>query len=362
MDKVKKNLLFSSLIVLVSCLVVTGCQVQHNGQNKSEKHGGTLRINASNVPDIIFPGQILKNSEHLLVNQVYSGLVKYHPKTLEIIPSLAKTWRVEQNSTLYTFTLRQNALFHSDACFKNNTRKIVAHDVKFSIEQICRNHLKSDHTLSWQIFNITGSDSLYNEKKNLESLSIDGIHVINDTTLQFKLKQPDEMFIHFLAGPNTLVFPKEGFAAYGLKNTVGSGAFTFNYPKIKGEPITLAANPNFFMKNNQGEQLPFLDSVIVSFITSTTRELFLFKQGKIDAIVGLTHNYIAPFLDENIDRFQSNPPYYILKPTPTNSQNTKYNLMRANIQQFEINAQQYYDLSRVYIADPEEETIQVNSN
>jgi ABC-type transport system substrate-binding protein len=358
---VKKYQPVSSLLLFCACLLLAGCQVKTTNQ-KSEKHGGTLRINASTVPDIIFPGHIYKSSEHLLVNQVYTGLVKYHPKTLEIIPSLAKKWRVEQNNTLFTFTLNKNARFHNNPCFSKGTgRVIIAADIKYCIEQVCRNHLKNNHTLARQIFNIAGSDSLFNSPQNPDSITIGGIRVINDTTLEFKLKQPDELFIHFLAGPNSLVFPKEGFNAYGIKNNVGSGAFTFNYPKIKGEPITLKANPGYFMLNKQGYPLPYVDSIVVSFITSTTRELYLFKQDKLDVIIGLPHNYVSTFLDENIDRFQSNPPYYILKPTPTNNTKARYNLMRSNIQQFYINAQNYFDLSRVYFAAPEKKTIEFNT-
>jgi ABC-type transport system substrate-binding protein len=346
--------LFMLLIGLLSCSTKKEPQ-------RGEKYGGTFRINASDVPDIIFPGQVLKSSEQLIINQVYVGLLKYNPRNIVIEPSLANNWRVERNQTLYTFYLNNTAYFHEDACFsEHKTRKIVASDVKYSIEQIARFHVLNQHSISSQLKNIQGSEAILDLVMQTDSSHISGIEVINDTTLVFQLKEPDELFQHFLASTNSLVFAHEAFDTYGYKNTVGSGAFTFSYPEIKGHAMILVSNPNFFRKNHQNQQLPFIDTLIVSFITSPPKELYLFEQNNLDLVVSINSEYVIDFLDKHIDKFQSNPPYYIMKQITDSKNNINYNFIRANIQNIDINSIGYFDFSEIYFKEPLSQQIKVN--
>lgn len=347
-------ILFMLLVGLSSCTL-------NKEAKRSEKYGGTFRINASDVPDIIFPGQVLKSSEQLIINQVFVGLLKYNPRNIVIEPSLANNWRVERNQTLYTFYLNNNAYFHEDDCFvENGTRKIVASDVKYSIEQIARFHALSLHEISSQLINIQGSEAILETAFQTDSSHISGIEVINDTTLVFQLKEPDELFQHFLASTNGLVFAHEAFEAYGFKNTVGSGAYTFSYPEIKGHAMVLVANPHFFRKNQQNQQLPFIDTLIVSFITSPPKELYLFEQNNLDMVVSINSQYVVDFLDKHIDQFQSNPPYYIMKQITDSKKNISYNFVRANVQNIEINSIGYFDLTEIYFKEPLSQEIKVN--
>lgn len=343
---------FNLLITLSACLIFFSCNTA-NEDKRGEKYGGTLRVNATDVPDIIFPGRVLKSSEQLIINQVYIGLVKYNAENLKIESSLAKTWRVERNKSLYTFYLHNNAYFHEDACFGDKKiKKITANDVKYSIEKIALHHAINEHAIASQLKNIEGSEILLNEKIAADSINIKGIEVLNDTTIIFKLKETDELFLHYLAGTNTLIFAKEAFQKYGFKNTIGSGAFTFNYPHIKGETMNLIANSKFFLKNQQQQQLPFIDTIKISFITSAKRELNMFEQEKLDLVTGVSGNYVIDFLDRHIDDFQSNPPYYFMKQTVNTENKTLYNFVRSNVQNIQFNSLGYFDFSQIYFKEP----------
>jgi len=347
------------LFLFVVSLLFTNC---NKPITRDKKYGGTLKINASDVPETIFPGQVLKLSEQLIINHVYVGLLKYNPRNIEITSSLAKKWRVEKDETLYTFYLHGDAVFQKDKCFKNSqkTRKITAADVKYSIEQIAHFHVNLKHEISSQLKNIQGADSLLNSSFQNKTVHINGINVINDTTIIFKLKKPDPLFVHFLASTNTLVFPKEAFEAYGFKSTVGSGAYCFKNPDVFGHAITLTANPGFFMKNNQGLKLPFIDTIIISFITSPPKELMMFENGDLDMVVGVNNNYVSDFLDKHIDEFQSNPPYYVMKEFTAPDNMNKYNFLRSNIKNIYINSIGYFDFTETYFEEPQPQMITMN--
>jgi peptide/nickel transport system substrate-binding protein len=344
---------------ITSLASLSGC---HETNKRGEKYGGTLRINTNDVPDIIFPGQVLKSSEHIIILQVYSGLVKYNTRTFDIEPSLAKNWKIIDNGLTYRFTLQPNAFFQDDPCFKNGKgRKIVASDIKYSIEKICQLHLLSQHEFSNQIINIVGAEVLSNLQIFDKNITFSGIQVVNDSVVEFKLTKADDLFLHFLAGTNSLVFAKESFVAYGYKNLVGSGAYSFKYAEIKGHAITMIANPSYFGMNRQKEKLPFIDTIIVSFITSPPKELQLFEMGLLDVVLNVNEEYVSSFLDKHIDRFQSDPPYFIMKQTTDTNNLINISFVRSNVQGLNLNSLGYFDFTELYFKEPANQHIKMGN-
>lgn len=284
------------LVVFAFCVAIfiSSCQGNRNSKRSGDKYGGYLYVNASDVPDVIFPGQVKKKSEQMIIYQVYDGLLKYNPRTLDLVSAIAKRLEITNQGNTYTFYLHAGARFHDNPCFKGGEGRIInASDFKYSIEQICRLKLIAGHSISRQVRNISGAEPFINNGYLDNAGHIDGIKAKNDTTLVIELLQPDALFVHFLAGTNALVFPKEAFDKYGYKSNVGSGAFTFQLPERKGNPVRMAANEKYYRTNKQGEVLPFIDSLIVSFVVSTPRELNLFETQKIDAVFGLTGEYVT---------------------------------------------------------------------
>jgi oligopeptide transport system substrate-binding protein len=356
------NRWISTLFLFVglnALLCLSGCQLV-NSHSRGEKYGGTLRINASDVPDVVFPGQVLKSSEHLIVSQIYCGLVKYNVRTFDIEPSIAQRWKILDNGLTYQFTLRPNAFFQDDPCFeKGKGRKIVASDIKYSIEKICQLHLLRQHELSSQIKNIVGTDALSNSLVFDKIVPFSGIRAINDSILEFKLTVPDELFLHFLAGTNSLVFAKEAFDAYGYKSLVGSGPYSFKYSEIKGHSVALVANPTYFGTNQQKEKLPFIDTIVVSFITSPPKELQLFETGLLDLVLNVKEEYVNSFLDKHINQFQSDPPYYLMKQTTGANNKINISFVRSNVQGFYLNPQGYFNFSEMYFKEPNSQHIKM---
>lgn len=342
-------------IIVAMALALASCQ-SGNTRN-GEKYGGTLRVNISDIPHIIFPGQVEKRSEQIIVNQVYDGLLKYNPKTLDIVPSLAKSIELSADSLAYSFVLNTQARFQDDACFENGTgRPIVANDVKYSIEQICRIRLADSLPISSQVENIAGYDDFLLDN----SLGIAGISAKNDSVIVIKLNKPDSKMLRFLAGTDALVFAREAFDTYGTNSTVGSGAFRLDQPEYKGQAISLSYNPNYWNLSRQKEQLPFLDSLIFTFATSVQKELNMFSSGKTNVVFGLPADYLTDFMESNIESFQSNPPLFILTNTVKSGDDKRFNLQTSDIQGLNINPQNYFDFSEVYLKAPEPHTIVVN--
>ena len=63
-----------------------------------------------------------------MINGLFSRLVDYPFGTTDIVPSLAESWTISPDGLVYTFKLNPKAKF-------TNGRKVVAADVKYSIER-----------------------------------------------------------------------------------------------------------------------------------------------------------------------------------------------------------------------------------
>lgn len=350
-----RNLLIVNLIKMkqllstfaVAAIALSACQPVST--RNDGVHGGNLRINISDIPHRVFPGYVEKRSEQIIVNQVYTGLVKYNQQTLEIVPSIAREHTLSPDSLTYTFALDTRARFQDDRCFAGGKgRPIVAADVKYSIERICRNKLIDGIGISRQVLNIVGTDSFLPEAKDNDSVHIAGIVAENDSVLIINLKEPDKLFLHFLAGTSALVFAPEAYNAYGINGTVGSGAFTFKYPKSVGNPYILTYNPNYWATAD-GVRQPYIDTLTVTFITSTQKELYMFGAGMVDMIFDLPTNYLPDFLESNIDKFQSNPPLFIMTNTTKPNNEKRFNLYTSNVKDLYFNSLTYFDFSVVRI-------------
>ncbi|MCO7225448.1 ABC transporter substrate-binding protein [Pleionea sp. CnH1-48] len=120
---------------------------------------------------------------------LYNRLVEFKPGTLEVLPSLAKTWKVNSKGTVYTFELRKNVHFHTTPWF-SPTRPFNADDVIFSFNRQRRSQ-DPFHVSSQQ-------DFPYFETQGLNDLIVD-IKKLDNYRVQFKLSKTTSPFLSILA-------------------------------------------------------------------------------------------------------------------------------------------------------------------
>ncbi len=221
-------------------------------------------------------------------NQLYNGLVQLDD-SLNIKPDIAKNWVINDSTYTYTFFLRNDVFFHQNKAFAQEglhnptryTRKVVAHDFVYSFDRLIDEKVASSG--SW-VMN-------YVESYKAE----------NDTTLVIQLKQPFPAFLGLLAMRYCSVVPKEAVDFYGndfRRNPVGTGPFQF---KLWEENVKLVfrKNPLYFERDKNGNQLPYLKAVSITFLPDKQSEFLQFAQGKLDFISGLDGSYKDELLTTN---------------------------------------------------------------
>lgn len=289
------------------------------------RYGGKLNLAESEKYASLFPAEILDATSTKIASQIHNGLVKFDAKDLSILPCIAKDWEIDKTQTEYTFRLRTNAYFHDDSCFKENKgRVITANDFKYTFELLSHPEFSINFDALFKS-RLKGASDFYNGKTK----EIEGIKVINDSTLKLILTKPNNSFIYSLAHVATSVISKEAYLKYGKELKVGSGPFLFNNPEDIQKQLILTYNPNYYLVDTEGNQLPYLDSVCFNFIGNKIKELELFNNNKLSVIHGLPASKIASVISDDIANFNEVPPKNILDRKPEMGVNYyEFNLTR----------------------------------
>lgn len=316
-------------------LSIYSCKLPGAGREKriakgNKVYGGSIRINELTPVLTLYPYYIYDAVSVTVAYQIYNGLVKFNPKDLSIIPDLAYKWEMDSSGTLYTFHLRRGIAFQDDACFPDGKgRKITADDFKYSMEALCT---ASPDNVEYSITfkgNVEGADEYYEaSKKGKPSSDLKGVKILNDSTLQVKLVKRNMMFLDMLASQAGFIIAKEAIEKYGKSIHVGSGPFIYDNSSDSSR-IVLLRNPNFYRMDSLGNQLPYLDSAIISFVQNKTEEFKMFQQSKLDYIKAVPSSQVDKMVEENISDFQHKPPRYVLARVPLMStQYYEFNLSK----------------------------------
>nr|WP_121665837.1 ABC transporter substrate-binding protein [Mesonia aquimarina] len=203
-------------------------------------------------------------------NQLYNGLVQLDD-SLNIQPDLAKKWIISEDAKTYTFFLRDDVYFHKHKIFgKNKTRKVVAEDVVFSLKRLTDSKIASPG--SWVMQNVAN------------------ISAENDSIVKIELSHAFPAFLGLLSMKYCSVIPTEMEELDFRENPIGTGPFKFKRWEAN-EKLVFRKNNLYFEKDKNGEQLPYLEAVAITFLPDKQSEFLQFAQGNIDFLSGLDPSY-----------------------------------------------------------------------
>ncbi len=170
---------------------------------------GVLIVGQVAEPKSLDPAAVTAVNDFRILVNLYEGLTRYKPGTLEVAPGLAESWEVSEDGTEYTFKLREGVTFHDGTPFN-------AEAVKFNFDRM----LNEDHP-----FHNTGPFPLAFFFSSVEETT-----AVDETTVQFKLSAPYAPFLSNLAYPTGLMVSPAAVEAGGAdfgRAPVGTGPFKF---------------------------------------------------------------------------------------------------------------------------------------
>ncbi len=175
--------------------------------------------------------------------EVFGGLVTITPD-LEIGLDLAESWEVSDDGLTYTFTLRPDVVFHSG-------RRVTADDVKWSLERaaspVPEGATQPSSTALAYLGDIVGVRESFFGLAD----SVEGVEVIDERTVQFRLREPlpPELFLSKLTYPTAFVVDRlqiETNPRNWTRKPNGTGPYKLREWRL-GERIVLEANERYHL-------------------------------------------------------------------------------------------------------------------
>lgn len=267
------------LFMLISSLI--SCKEKDVYQGKS-----IFRYNVPNGITSLDPAYA-RNLENIsAVNHIFNGLVEMD-SNLNIQPSIATSWEILDSGRLYKFHLREDVFFHDHPVFENGIgRKVVAEDFRYSFNRIVDEKISSPG--SWIFTQVA--------RKKDGTLYIE---VLDSNTFSIRLKQAFPPFLGILTMKYCSVVPKEVTEKFGKdfrSMPVGTGPFKLQLWK-EGNKLVLLKNEHYFEQDKNGNPLPYLDAVSISFNKDEEIAFLKFLKGEIDYMSGLNGSYKDEILD-----------------------------------------------------------------
>lgn len=260
-----------ALTAITLALLSVSCRHTSEGDGKA-----IFRYNESAGITTLDPAFAKDQALIWATSQIFNGLVRLD-SNLNIEPCIAKRWTVSDDGKTYTFTLRDDVYFHKNPLFKSidSTRKVTASDFLFSLNRILDPDVASPGL--WIFSNVADN----------------GFDAPDDTTFIVRLKEPFAPMLSLLSMPYCSVVPREVVEHYGTdfrNHPVGTGPFRFQYWK-EGVKLVLRRNDNYFERDGDGQPLPYLDAVAVTFIIDKQTAFLEFVKGNLDFMNSLDASY-----------------------------------------------------------------------
>ncbi|MEA3041055.1 MAG: peptide/nickel transport system substrate-binding protein, partial [Sphingomonadales bacterium] len=226
------------------------------------ERGGVL--NYGRYADSLFLDPVLNdaNVDIWILSNIYDTLLLPTDDGKGVEPGLASEWKVADDGTSVTLTLREGIKF-------SDGTPITAEDVQWSLKRAAN----PDNGI-WGFL----------------LASVQDVVIQDDKTILLQLKQADPAIVSALSVFNTQILPKHAFeAAPGstdeekakayAEHPVSSGPFVLESWQ-RGSEMRLVRNPNYWRQGEDGQPLPYLDGISFQVIPEDATRLLKIKAGE----------------------------------------------------------------------------------
>ena len=229
----------------------------------SSKHGGILR-HAYHAPANLDPAMLGTITDGHIGRQWSDFLVFIgEDNEPDINRSVAEEWGSDDSGTVWTFDLRQGILFHDG-------KEMTSRDVKFTFDRL------RDPDVG------AATVDLYS--------NIVEITTPDDYTVVFQLENPNPDFLKDLADYHALIMDADNddFAT----NWNGTGPFMIDR-YIPEDRIVFVRNPDYWMTDDDGYPLPYLDGMEFIFLDEPSAQVEALRGGQVDYLIYLPVEFVS---------------------------------------------------------------------
>lgn len=224
------------------------------------KRGGTLifrRVGSTNID----PTQPITSNDKMIYGLFFESLVWQSEEDFSIQPNIATSWQYSDDGMSLDMELRQDAVFCDGTPI--NADAVVK---------------------TWEFVLDPETAHLYAGLAKY----VDSVEATDEYSVRFNFSQPDSQFIYALATDLGYVYAPAAIEEYKetqdpqtLARKGGSGPFVLS-EMLDGESYTAVRNENYYVMGEDGQALPYLDSVVVKIIGDEAVMAANMQSGDVD--------------------------------------------------------------------------------
>jgi ABC-type transport system substrate-binding protein len=240
--------------------------------NETPRPGGTFVFSAGSNIHTLDPHFAYDTLSTAACRLLYDGLLDYDYAG-EMIPSLAAALpEISDDGRVFRFRLRDGIKFH-------NGREITAEDVSWSLHRLLSNRVGSP---GYPFFKSIEGAPAYHEG---EASRIEGIVVVDDKTIEFRLDEADQTFLNALAMPFAYPIAREhveplekaeGIDAVG-RHPIGAGPFALARWE-RGVQVEFERFDEYWAPAPRPDRMVFLENISADVASAR------FRNGDLDII------------------------------------------------------------------------------
>jgi len=239
------------------------------------KYGGTLR-HAFFAPTNLDPAFLSTVADDEIARQWADFLVFIgEDNRPDQARSLAESWEASADGLTWTFKVRQGVQFHDG-------KTLTANDVMFTFDRL-RDPQVGAATVE-----------LYR--------NITDVQAPDDATVVFTLEKPNPDFLLDLGDYHAVIVDS---ATEDFKTQFnGTGPFMIDQ-YLPEDRLTFKRNPNYWMKDADGNQLPYLDGMEFIFMGDPSAQVEALRGGQVDYLIYLPSEFVKTLeADPNVEVYQ----------------------------------------------------------
>ncbi len=297
-------------LALICLVLISGCGEQtskNSNRNISDslQAGSFLaerlfRLNEAEEPGSLFPPEITDVIAARTSTAVYEGLFRLDAESLTPIPALAKSWSFSEDGSSLKVNLKPGVYFHENPCFgREKTRELVAEDIVYCFTNLA-SPLKNNHSFHVLENALRGSKEYYEDQQTGKyEKDFEGVVANSKYSLTIYLQKSVRDILFLLSRPECAIYPREALDYYGFeleKMMVGTGPFKLHSWDENG--LILEKNNNY----HDSSLSPWLTGIHISFVKDKKRELQKFKNGELDMVYSLPHDYVVEVLEDSYQK------------------------------------------------------------
>ncbi len=301
----KRAFIFFLICLFFISFSISSCTLIRQELNRESKSSSQIVQAILSDPKTF--NAVLSQESPNIFGLTYEGLIRENPITGEIQPALAESWTIAEDKLSIIFTLRDN-LKWSDG------EPLTVDDVIFTYNELYLN----------QEIPSNARDSL----RVGQSRALPIVEKVSDNQVKFSIPEP---FAPFLEGTGLSILPKHILAekvkqkgkdgkplflsTWGVdtppENLVVNGPYKLKQ-YATSQRIIFTKNPYYWQKDEDDNQLPYVEDVVWEIVESTDTSLLQFRSGSLDSI-GVSPDYFSVLKKEenrgNFTIYNGGPAY-----------------------------------------------------